>query len=98
MIPQLVLTTASSQPVSPDGKEEKSALPPEAVTAFRTEADKRTSEQKALVKKFTDALEQEIREAETADEKARRQGLEKQMAAINEARPRELPRAYIWSE
>jgi hypothetical protein len=83
---------------SDKGEGQLTALPPEAVAAFRTEEAQRTAAQKDLVKKFEERLEQEIREAASPPEKEQRERLEKQLAAINAARPRELPRAYVWFE
>jgi hypothetical protein len=73
-------------------------LPPEVVAAFRTEEAQRSAAQKDLVKKYEERLEQEIREAAASLENEQRERLEKQLAAINAARPRELPRAYVWFE
>jgi hypothetical protein len=80
------------------GEAQLTSLPPEAVAAFRTEEAQRSAAQKDLVKKFEERLEQEIREAASPLEKEQRERLEKQLAAINAARPRELPRAYVWVE
>jgi hypothetical protein len=75
-----------------------SALPADAVAAFQAEPTQRSNSQKALVKKYGDELEKEIREAASAPEKEQRERLEKQIAGINAARPKELPHAYIWYE
>jgi hypothetical protein len=80
------------------GTQPRTSLPPEAVAAFRTEEAQRSEAQKDLVKKFEERLEQEIREGAGPLEKEQRERLEKELAAINTARPRELPRAYVWLE
>jgi hypothetical protein len=75
--------------------------PPEAVAAARVEAARRTLGQSGLVLKYSDELvfrEREIAAGATAAEAEQRERLEKQIAAVNAARPRELPRAYIWYE
>src|SRR5258707_8215604 len=81
------------------GKEGKGTrLPAKVVAAFRSEAVKRTSEQKELVKEFTESLELEITAATTSAEKTRRAEKEREIAVIQTTRPREIPRAYIWLE
>ncbi|HEV3449520.1 MAG TPA: DUF1549 and DUF1553 domain-containing protein [Gemmataceae bacterium] len=74
------------------------ALPPEAVAAFLEKAEKRSTAQKALVKKFTAMLEAEIQKVATTQEKAENARLEKEIVAINAQKPSEPPRAYIWYE
>jgi hypothetical protein len=76
----------------------RTALPAEAVAAFRAEPSKRTDAQKALVKSHSEQLNKEILAAETPDEKERREKLDKAIAAIERLRPQEPPHAYIWSE
>jgi hypothetical protein len=76
----------------------RTRLPEDAVAALQAEPAQRSSAQKALVKKYTDELEKEIREAATVPEREQRERLEKQLAVINAGRPRELPHAYIWYE
>jgi hypothetical protein len=76
----------------------KTALPAEAVAAFRAAPAKRTAGQKELVKKWAARLDQEARAAAPPEEKAERAGLEKQVTALNATRPKELPRAYVWRE
>jgi hypothetical protein len=83
----------TNQPAAPRTK-----LPPEVIAAFQVEPDKRTDQQKALVKKHTEQLNKEIRAAETAEEKALREQLEKSVAAIHTAQAREVTRAYVWYE
>jgi len=74
------------------------ALPPEAVAAFLEKVEKRSTAQKAVVKKFTARLEEEIQRVATPQEKAESARLEKEIAAINAQKPSEPPRAYIWYE
>jgi hypothetical protein len=76
----------------------KSALPAEAIAAFRAVPEKRTDQQKELVTNHTAALEKEIRAALTVAEKAQLEGLEKHIAAVNAARPKEPPHAYVLFE
>jgi len=83
----------------PDLPETKrTALPREAVSAFQVEPAMRTDAQKELVKKHTDHLNKEILAAETNAERARREELEKTIAAVNEKLSKVLPHAYVWSE
>jgi hypothetical protein len=76
----------------------RTKLPAEAVAAFQTSADERTTRQKELVKQFALRLDQEIRQAATAEEKSRLEMWEKQVTALRPLRPAEPPRAYIWYE
>jgi hypothetical protein len=76
----------------------QTGLPPDAVAAFRVEAGKRTALQQKLVKKYRTQLEAEIRAAATAEEKARLERLEKELASLQVEKPVEPPRAYIWYE
>jgi hypothetical protein len=76
----------------------KTSLSPEAVTALKVATGKLTPQQKQLVKKAEAQLEREIRQAATPGEKAQRERLEKQLAALNAARPKDPPMAYIWYE
>jgi hypothetical protein len=75
-----------------------STVPADAIAAFLAEAEKRTDEQKALVKKFGNRLEQEINQFSTSEEKAEREKLKKQIAKVNTNKPKEPTRAYIWYE
>jgi hypothetical protein len=75
--------------------------PREAVAALRVEPARRTLAQSGIVLKYSDALvfrEKEVKAGATPEEAAECDRLEKQIAAVNTARPRELPRAYIWEE
>jgi hypothetical protein len=75
--------------------------PPEAVAAWRVEPVRRTLAQSGLVLKYSDELvyrEREITAGATPAEAEQRERLEKQVAAVNAGRPRELTRAYIWFE
>jgi hypothetical protein len=74
------------------------ALPPEAIVAFQAADKDRTNTQKDLVKKFSATLEKEVYAATTKAEKARRKRLEKEIDALNAARLKEPPRAYVWYE
>jgi hypothetical protein len=70
----------------------------ETVLAFRTDPEKLTKEQKELVEKFNAKLEQECQKLATEDEKSRLARWREEITAINAARPKEPPRAYIWRE
>jgi hypothetical protein len=70
----------------------------EIVLAFQTEPGKRSKEQKELVEKFNQKLDEAIRSIATADEKLVLDDRQKQIAAIDAARPKEPPRGYIWYE
>jgi hypothetical protein len=86
---------------NPDAVPKIDLPPPEAVAALRVEPDRRTLAQSGLVLKYSDALvfrEREVRAGTTPEEAEQCDRLEKQIAALNAARPRELPRAYIWEE
>ncbi len=76
----------------------KSALPADAATAFQTAPEKRTDAQKELVLKHQEALNTEIRAAAPSGQKEKLEGWQRQIAAINAARPQPLPTAYIWYE
>jgi hypothetical protein len=87
---------ASPGPDLPDTK--RTALPRDAVAAFSIEPAKRTDAQKELVKRHADQLNKEILAAETADEKAHREEVEKAVASVNKNLSETLPHAYTWSE
>jgi uncharacterized protein DUF1553/uncharacterized protein DUF1549/cytochrome c len=70
----------------------------EIVLAFQTEPGKRSKEQKELVEKFNQKLEEAIRGEATAEEKLVLDDRQKQIAAIDAARPKEPKRGYIWYE
>jgi len=70
----------------------------EIVLAFQTESGKRSKEQKELVEKFNQKLEEAIRNEATAEEKLVLDDRQKQIAAIDAARPKEPKRGYIWYE
>jgi len=70
----------------------------EIVLAFQTEPGKRSKEQKELVEKFNQKLEEAIRNEATAEEKLVLDDRQKQIAAIDRARPKEPKRGYIWYE
>ncbi len=70
----------------------------ETVLAFATEASKRSKEEKALVEKFQARMDQAIEKVADADERAKMAGWKQEIAKINQARPKEPPRAYIWYE
>lgn len=86
--------------VKPEPKPQprRTSLAPDAIAAFQADPDKRTDEQKQLVKKHTEKLEQEIRDAATPEEESQREMAEKRLAAVNATRPPEPPRAHIWQE
>ena len=70
----------------------------EIVLAFQTEPGKRSKEQKELVEKFNQKLEEAMRSEATAEEKLVLEDRQKQIAAIDAARPKEPKRGYIWFE
>jgi hypothetical protein len=70
----------------------------EIVLAFQTEPGKRSKEQKELVEKFNQKLEEAIRSEATAEEKLVLDDRQEQIAAIDAARPKEPQRGYIWYE
>ena len=70
----------------------------EIVLAFQTEPGKRSKEQKELVEKFNQKLEEAIRNEATSEEKLVLDDRQKQIAAIDAARPKEPQRGYIWYE
>jgi hypothetical protein len=76
----------------------RTALPGEAVAAFRTDPARRTAEKKKLVRKYLLRLELEIRGAVTAEEERKLARLEKRLASLKVVRPPEPPRAYIFYE
>jgi Protein of unknown function (DUF1553)/Protein of unknown function (DUF1549)/Planctomycete cytochrome C len=70
----------------------------EIVLAFQTEPGMRSKEQKALVEKFNQKLEEAIRQEATAEEKLSLDDRQRQIAAIEAARPQEPKRGYILYE
>jgi hypothetical protein len=70
----------------------------EIVLAFQTEPGKRTKEQKELVEKFNQKLEEAIRNEATSEEKSLLDDRQEQIAAIDAARPKEPKRGYVWYE
>ncbi len=76
----------------------KTALSAEAIAAFQAEPAKRTEPQQELVRKFQEALNKEIREAAPSDQKEKLDGWQKQLVALNAARPKPTATAYIWYE
>jgi hypothetical protein len=78
--------------------QKRTTLPRDAIAAFQTEANKRTAMQNELVKKFSGTLEKEIQNAATEDERALRRSCEKRIAALQAARIKAPPQAYIWYE
>jgi len=70
----------------------------ETVMAFQVAADQRSKEQKELVKKYEERLDKEIHTIATPEEAANLDGWTSEIAAINAARPKEPPRAYVWYE
>ncbi|HEU4751770.1 MAG TPA: DUF1549 and DUF1553 domain-containing protein, partial [Armatimonadota bacterium] len=76
----------------------QTALPPDALAAFRAAAASRTDAQKALVAKYQEQSDKEIAAAAAPQERARRDALLEQMKRVNAARPPEPPRAYVLFE
>jgi hypothetical protein len=76
----------------------RTALPVEAIKAFQTKPSKRSPVQVNLVKSLAMKLEAEARELAPPEVKAALKPLEDRIAAIDAARPKEPPRAYIWQE
>jgi len=85
---------------SKDGKPglKRTALPVEAIKAFQTESSQRSQAQRNLVMYFALKLEAEVRQIAPPEVKAALKPLDERIAAINAARPKEPPRAYIWTE
>ena len=72
----------------------KSALPADAVTAFRTDVKQQTPAQKELVKKFTAQLEAEVTKALPAETREKVGSAEAAIAKLRRATP-DLPRGYF---
>jgi len=75
----------------------KSALPANAVAAFRTEAKQQTPAQKELVKKFSPQLDTEATKALPASARESIAATEAAIAELHRATP-DLPRGYFPSE
>jgi hypothetical protein len=75
-----------------------SRLAAEVIAAFRTPADKRTEAQKQLVAQREKDLLQEVLGAATEAERAALDALDRTLAQMEERKPQEPPRAYIWQE
>ncbi len=76
----------------------KTKLSSAALTAHQTAADKRTTEQKKLVKKTLRKLQKEIRTSRTESEQRQRDAFRASLKSVEEAKPVSPPRAYIWQE
>src|SRR5207302_1299195 len=76
----------------------RTMLPAEAIAAFQQRPERRSTAQKALVKKFGARLEVETQEASTPQEKAQRTQWETEVARLNATTAQDPPRAYIWYE
>ncbi len=70
----------------------------ETVLAFRTDPEKRSDEQKALIENFNQRLDREILAEAEATEASNLKRWKKEIEEIDAARPKEPPRAYIWYE
>ncbi|MFM8580476.1 MAG: DUF1549 and DUF1553 domain-containing protein, partial [Planctomycetaceae bacterium] len=66
--------------------------------AHRTEAPKRTPEQRKLVEQTAGEWESLLASVATEDERRERSRYASALQALAEAAPRPLPRAYIWQE
>ncbi len=75
----------------------KSALPADALTAFRTDAKQQSPAQKELVKQFTPQLDAELAKALPAEARTRIAAAEATIAELRRATP-DLPRGYFPSE
>ena len=75
----------------------KSALPADALAAFRTDAKQQTPAQKELVKKFTAQLETEVTKALPAETREKIRAAETTIAELRRATP-DLPRGYFPAE
>ncbi|KAF0179490.1 MAG: hypothetical protein FD161_1330 [Limisphaerales bacterium] len=75
----------------------KSALPADAVAAFRTDARQQTPAQKELVKKFTAQLEAKVTKALPAEIREKAGATEAAIAELRRATP-DLPRGYFPNE
>ena len=74
-----------------------STLPPEAITAFLTDPQKRDETQQKLVEKFSALLDERIEAAARPDEKARIESL-KEKIAQTQSLTADLPRGYYMVE
>ncbi len=70
----------------------------ETVLAFLADPETRSDEQKALVEKFNQRLDQEILAEAEATEASNLKRWQREIEEIKAARPKEPPRAYIWYE
>ncbi|HEV3118857.1 MAG TPA: DUF1549 and DUF1553 domain-containing protein [Gemmataceae bacterium] len=73
-------------------------LPSEAIAAFQQRPDRRSTAQRALVKKFAAKLEVEIQEATSPPEKAQRAQWEMEIFRLSVTTAIDPHRAYIWYE
>ena len=70
----------------------------ETVLAFTVDPSKRNSRERRLVTLFNRRLEEEVCDEATLGEQAEIEGLEREIAQWNAARPAEPPHAYVWYE
>ncbi len=70
----------------------------ETVLAFRTLEDRRTDEQKSLIRKFEERMDREILAEATTEEARDLSRWEREMARVKAEAPAEPPRAYVWYE
>ncbi|NBR86632.1 MAG: DUF1549 domain-containing protein, partial [Verrucomicrobia bacterium] len=75
----------------------KSALPADAVTAFRTDLKQQSPAQKELVKKFSPPLDEELAKAQPAALREQLAAAEATIAELRRATP-DLPRGYFPAE
>jgi hypothetical protein len=68
------------------------------VLAFQTAENKRTKEQKELVRRFNERLDREIDTAATEEERPQLAAWRKRIAEVEAARPKEPVRAYVLYE
>ncbi len=78
--------------------EGKTKLSPEVLAAHKTEAEKRDSTQKELVKKTLQKFKKELRASRTTEEQRQRDVFRTSLGALEAAKPTSPPRAYIWQE
>jgi hypothetical protein len=73
-------------------------FPPAIAAAFRLAPKQRSAQQKVLVRKYQDRLENDMLAVLTSKERGKLDTLTRFRAALERRRPAEPPRAYIWYE
>ena len=70
----------------------------ETVLAFRTEESQRSEEQKALIERFNQRLDEEIHAEASSQEAADLEDWQREIDRLDASRPDEPPRAYVFYE